>query len=147
MVRKGCEAYLAYVLNVDSKELRLNEIQAVCDFLDVFPDELSGLSLDREVDFDIELYPGTTLVSIVPYHMTPKDLKELKIQLQEFLDRGFIRPSVSLWGESVLFVKKKDRTLKLFIDYHQLNKLIIKNKYPFPRIDYLFDQFRKASVF
>ncbi|GMJ10754.1 hypothetical protein HRI_004744600 [Hibiscus trionum] len=79
--------------------------------------------------------------------MAPKDLKELKTQLQEFLDRGFIRPSVSPWGAPVLFVKKKDGTMRMCIDYRQLNKLTIKNKYPLPRIDDLFDQFRGASVF
>ncbi|KAA3465740.1 RVP_2 domain-containing protein [Gossypium australe] len=86
LVQKGCEAYLAYVLNADSKELSLDEIRAIYDFPNVFPDWLSSLPLDREVEFGIELYPGTSLVSIVLYRMAPKELKELKIQLQELLD-------------------------------------------------------------
>ncbi|KAL5736107.1 hypothetical protein ACOSQ2_030895 [Xanthoceras sorbifolium] len=79
--------------------------------------------------------------------MAPAELKELKIQLQELLDKGFIRPSVSPWGAPVLFVKKKDGSLRLCIDYRQLNKLTVKNKYPLPRIDGLFDQLRGACVF
>ena len=93
------------------------------------------------MEFGIELLPGTTPVSMAPYRMAPKELKELKVQLQELLDRGFIRPSVSPWGASVLFVKKKDGSLRLCIDYRKLNKLTVKNKYPLPRIDDLFDQF------
>ena len=99
------------------------------------------------MEFSIELYAGTNLVSIAPYRMAPKELKELKMQLQELLDRCFIRPSVSPWGAPVLFVKKKDGTMRMCIDYRQLNKLTVKNKYPLPRIDDLFDQFRGASVF
>ena len=86
-------------------------------------------------------------VSITPYRMAPKELVELKAQIQELLDRGFIRPSVSPWGAPVLFVKKKDGTMQMCIDYRQLNKLTIKNKYPLPRIDDLFDQLRRASIF
>ena len=93
------------------------------------------------------MLPGTAPVSIAPYRMAPKELVELKAQIQELLDRGFIRPSVSPWGAPVLFVKKKDGTMRVCIDYRQLNKLTIKNKYPLPRIDDLFDQLRGASVF
>jgi len=91
--------------------------------------------------------PGTAPISIAPYRMAPTELKELKIQLQELLDKGFIRPSVSPWGAPVLFVKKKDGTLRLYIDYRQLNKVTVKNKYPLPRIDDLFDQLKGAGVF
>ncbi|KAA3486309.1 Retrovirus-related Pol polyprotein from transposon 17.6 [Gossypium australe] len=125
-LRKGCEAYLAYV--IDSKELpRLPPV--------------------REVKFGIELAPGTTPILIAPYRMAPTKLKELKAQLQELTDRGFARPSFSPWGALVLFVKKKDETLRMCIDYRQLNKVTVKNKYPLPRIDDLFDQLKGASVF
>ncbi|GMI67523.1 hypothetical protein HRI_000421600 [Hibiscus trionum] len=147
MLRQGCEAYLAFVMNPSSKELRVQDIRTVREFPGVFPEELSGLPPNREVEFGIELYENTTPVSITPYRMAPKELKELKTQLQELLDRGFIRPSVSPWGAPVLFVKKKDGTMRMCIDYRQLNKLTIKNRYPLPRIDDLFDQFRGAAVF
>ncbi|KAL4346647.1 hypothetical protein GQ457_17G011550 [Hibiscus cannabinus] len=101
----------------------------------------------EDVEFEIETYPGSAPVSMAPYRMAPKELKELKVQLQELLDRGFIRPSSSPWGAPVLFVKKKDGSLRLCIDYRKLNKLTVKNKYPLPRIDDLFDQFRGATVF
>jgi hypothetical protein len=82
-----------------------------------------------------------------PYRMSTLELVELKLQLKEMLDKGYIRPSVSPWGAPALFVKKKDSTLKLCIDYRQLNKMTIKNKYPLPRIDDLFDQLRGATIF
>ena len=119
----------------------------VCEYPDVFPEELPGLPHVREVEFGIELVPGTTPISIAPYRMAPTELKELKAQLQELTDRGFARPSFSPWGAPVLFVKKKDGTMRLCIDYRQLNKVTIKNKYPLPRIDDLFDQLKGASVF
>ena len=97
--------------------------------------------------FVIDVVPDATLASITPYRTTPLELKELKLQLQELLEKGFIRPSLSPWGAPVLFVKKKDGTLRLCIDYRQLNKLTIKNKYPLPRIDDLFDQLKGASIF
>ena len=88
-----------------------------------------------------------THISRTPYHMVPTELKELKTQLHELLDKGFIRPSVSPWGAPVLFVKKKDGTLRMCIDYRQINKVTVKNKYPLPRIEDLFDQLKGASVF
>ena len=91
------------------------------------------------MELSIEILPGTAPTSRVPYRMAPTELKELKIQLQELLDKGFIRPSVSPWGAPVLFVKKKDGTLRMCIDYRQINKVTMKNKYPFPRIEDLFD--------
>ena len=99
------------------------------------------------MEFTIDLVPGTTPISQAPYCMAPSELKELKVQLQELVDKGYIRPSVSPWGALVLFVKKKDGTMRLCIDYRQLNKVTIRNKYPLPRIDDLFDQLRGASVF
>ncbi|KAE8693084.1 UDP-Glycosyltransferase superfamily protein isoform 1 [Hibiscus syriacus] len=146
-IRKGSEAFLDYILDTRSPQSDIEGIRIVKEFPDVFPEELSGLPPDREVEFEIEVYYGYTPVSMAPYRMAPKELKELKVQLQELLDRGFIRPSVSPWGAPVLFVKKKDGTLRLCIDYKKLNKLTVKNKYPLPRIDDLFDQFRGASIF
>ena len=121
--------------------------QVVCEYGDVFPDELLGLPPQRVVDFGIELHPGTSPISMTPHRMTPVELQELRVQLQELLDKGFIRPSTSPWGASVLFAKKKDKTLRLCIDYRQLNKVTIKNRYPLSRIDDLFDQLRGARVY
>ncbi|KAG8480712.1 hypothetical protein CXB51_025402 [Gossypium anomalum] len=146
-VKKGCEAYLAYVLDSKELEKKLESVPVVCEYSHVFPEELPGLPPVREVEFGIELVPGTTPISMAPYRMAPTELKELKTQLKELTDRGFARPSFSPWGAPVLFVKKKDGTLRMCIDYRQLNKVTIKNKYPLPRIDDLFDQLKGASVF
>ncbi|KAG8498659.1 hypothetical protein CXB51_004988 [Gossypium anomalum] len=113
----------------------------------MFPEELPGLPPVREVEFGIELVSGTTLISLSPYRMALTELKELKSQLQELTDRGFARPSFSPWSAPVLFVKKKDGTMRMCIDYRQLNKVTVKNKYPLPRIDDLFDQLKGATVF
>ena len=115
--------------------------------MDVFPEELPGLPPDRAISFGIELLPGTAPVSKAPYRMAPAELKELQTQLQELLERGFIRPSHSPWGAPVLFVKKKDGTFRMCIDYRELNKVTIKNKYPLPRIDDLFDQLKGVAIF
>jgi hypothetical protein len=123
------------------------DIPLVCEFLDVFPDNLPGLPPDREVEFVIELKPGTALISRRAYRMPPNELAELKAQLQELLDKGFIRPNSSPWGCPGLFVKKKDQTLRMRVDYRLLNEVTIKNKYPLPRIDILFDQLAEAKVF
>ena len=125
----------------------ISDIPTVSDFSDVFPEELPGLPPHREIEFSIDVVPGVIPTSITPYRMVPLELKELKLQLQELLEKGFIRPNVSPWGAPVLFVKKKDGTLRLYIDYRQLNKLTVKNKYPLPRIDDLFDQLKGASIF
>ncbi|KAG8474747.1 hypothetical protein CXB51_031285 [Gossypium anomalum] len=108
-LRKGYEAYLAFVLNTKNPELKIESVPVVCEFPDVFPEELPGLPPVREVEFGIELIPGTTPISIAPYRMAPLELKELKAQLQELTDKGFVRPSSSPWGAPVLFVKKKRR--------------------------------------
>ena len=123
------------------------DILTVSDFLDVFLEELLGLPPHREIEFAIYIVHGTTPASITPYRMAPLELKELKLQLQGLLEKGFIRPSVSPLGALVLFFKKKDGTLRLCIDYRQLNKLTVKNKYLLPRIDDLFDQLKGASIF
>ncbi|KAA3483477.1 DNA/RNA polymerases superfamily protein [Gossypium australe] len=146
-VRKGCEAYLAYVLDNKMSEKQMESVPVVCEYTDVFPEELPGLPPVREIEFGIELVPGATPISMAPYRMVPTELKELKVQLQELTDRGFARPSFSPWGAPVLFVKKKDGTMRMCIDYRQLNKVTIKNKYPLPRIEDLFDQLKGASVF
>ena len=116
----------------------LPQIPVVCEFPDVFLEELPGLPPDREVEFAIELIPGTAPISRRPYRMPPNELAELKNQLRELLDKGFIRPS-SEWGCPALFVKKKDQSLRMFVDYRPLNAVTIKNKYPLPRLDILFD--------
>ena len=121
--------------------------RAICEYEDVFPDKLQGLPPYRDVDFTIELHLGTSPISMTLHRMAPVELQELKVQLQELLDRGFIRQSTSPWGASVLFAKKKDKTLRLCIDYRQLNRVTIKNMYPLPRIDDLFDQLRRARVY
>ncbi|KAL0554271.1 hypothetical protein IC582_008188 [Cucumis melo] len=147
LLRKGCKAFLAHNVVVQREKLKPEDVPVVKEFLDVFPDDLSGLPPDREIEFTIELLPGTAPISQAPYRMAPSELKELKMQLQELVDKGYIRPSVSPWGAPVLFVKKKDGTLRLYIDYRQLNKVTIRNKYPLPRIDDLFDQLRGAALF
>ena len=132
-------AYLARVVDKSTPEVTLDSVPIVREFLDIFLENLSGLPPDRELEFEIKLLPSSSLVSIPSYRMTPTKLKELKTQLQDLADKGFIRLNVSPWGALVLFVKKKDRTMQLYIDYRQLNKITIKNKYTLPRIDDLFD--------
>ena len=116
--------------------------RVVYEYEDVFRDELPGLPPQKVVDFYIELHPGISPISMTPHRMAPVELQELKVQLQELLDKGFIRPSTSPWGTPVIFPKKKDGTLRLCIDYRQLNRVMTKNRYPLPRIDDLFDQLR-----
>ena len=116
-------------------------------FQDVFPYELPGLPPHKEFNFSIEVYLGTDPISVSSYRMAPLELKELKTQLEELLSKGFICPSTSPWGALVLFVKKKDDTLRLCIDYRKLNRVIVKNKYPLPRIDDLFDQLKGVKYF
>ncbi|WVZ89218.1 hypothetical protein U9M48_035647 [Paspalum notatum var. saurae] len=134
---------------VNTTELQeIKKIPVVCEFPDVFLEELPGLPPDRDVEFKIDLVPGTAPVSRRPYRIAPDELKELKTQLQEQLDKGFIRPSSSPWGCLALFVEKKDQGGKrLCVDYRPLNAVIVKNKYPLPHIDILFDQLAGAKVF
>ena len=146
-LRKGCEAFLALILDSKREQVNLDNIPVIKDFPDVFPEELPGAPPEREVDLSIEVVQGTTPISKAPYRMAPTKLKELKTQLQELLDKGFIRPSVSPWGAPVLFVKKKDGTLRMCIDHRKINKVTVKNKYLLPRIEDLFDQLKRASVF
>ncbi|KAL0448590.1 UNVERIFIED_CONTAM: Retrovirus-related Pol polyprotein from transposon.6 [Sesamum latifolium] len=143
----GCEAYLASVRDVTRISLGVLEVTVLREFFDVFPEELPGLPPHREVDFKIETISGAAPISIAPYRMTPSELKELKKQLEELLDKGFIRPSILPWGAPVLFVKKKDGSMRLCVDYRQLKRITIKNKYPLPQIDDLLDQLKGATVF
>eukprot|EP00253_Pinus_taeda_P014522 PITA_14522 len=148
-IRKKCQIYAIQVgyANQKDKTAMLGNIPVVQEFADVFPEEVPGLPPKRDVDFTIELIPGAAPVSRAPYRMSAPELTELKMQLQELLDKNYIRPSVSPWGAPVLFVKKKDGTFRMCIDYRQLNKLTIKNKYPLPRIDELFDQVKGETLF
>jgi hypothetical protein len=127
--------------------IKVKDIPVVCEYPDVFPDDLPGMPPDRDIEFIIELQPGTAPISKRPYRMPPNELAELKIQLQDLLDKGFICPSASPWGCPSLFVEKKDNSLRLCVDYRPLNAVTIKNKYPLPRIDILFDQLAGAKIF
>jgi len=119
----------------------------VCEYPDVFPKELPGMPPDRDIEFIIDLLPGTGPIAKRPYRMATDELKELKEQLWELQEKGYIRPSSSPWGSPVLFVRKKDGSLRMCIDYRSLNEVTIKNKYPLPRIDDLFDQLQGAKYF
>ncbi|GKB32753.1 putative reverse transcriptase domain-containing protein [Tanacetum coccineum] len=135
------------VMEKKSDEKRLEDIVVVREFPEVFHGDLPGLPLVRKVEFRIDLIPGATPVARVPYRLAPLEMQELSDQLQELANRGFIRPSTSPCGAPVLFVKKKDGSFRMCIDYRELNKLTIKNHYPLPRIDDLFDQLQGSSVY
>ena len=134
-------------LQLEEKEPTLETVPVVCEYPDVFPEDLPGLPPHRDVEFSIDVVPGTAPISKPAYRMAPVEMAELKKQVMELQQKGFIRPSISPWGAPVLFVKKKDGSLRLCIDYRELNKVTIKNKYPLPRIDDLFDQLKGAAVF
>ncbi|GJV76031.1 putative reverse transcriptase domain-containing protein [Tanacetum coccineum] len=133
--------------SVKKDEPKLGDIPIVRDFEDVFPEDLSGLPPQRQVEFRIDLVPGATPIAKSPYRLAPSEMQELSGQLQELQDKGFIRPSHSPWGAPVLFVKKKDGSLRMCIDYRELNKLTVKNRYPLPRINDLFDQLQGSRFF
>ena len=117
LLLKGCESYLAHVLDASVIEVKLKNVLVACEFPDFFSKDLLGLPPDKELEFGIKVLPDSTPISIPSYKMAPKELKELKTQLQNLVDKGFIRSSVSSWGAPVLFVKKKDGTIRLCIDY------------------------------
>ncbi|GJV91325.1 putative reverse transcriptase domain-containing protein [Tanacetum coccineum] len=150
-MEKGCQLFLVQVTmkeNKDkSKEKRLEDVPTVRDFPEVFPEDLPGLPPIRQVEFQINLVPGAALVARAQYRLAPSEMEELSTQLQELSDKGFIRPSSSPWGAPVLFVKKKDGSFRMCLDYRELNKLTVKNRYPLPRIDDLFDQLQGSSVY
>nr|GFC39713.1 putative reverse transcriptase domain-containing protein [Tanacetum cinerariifolium] len=147
LLSHGCEGFLATIHDTTSDVPSIHDQPIVSEFPDVFLDELPGIPPVREVEFNIELIPGAEPISKAPYRMAPIELKELKDQLQELLERSFIRLSVSPWGAPVLFVRKKDGSMTLCIDYRKLNKITIRNRYPLPRIDDLFDQLQGAMHF
>nr|GEW16032.1 putative reverse transcriptase domain-containing protein [Tanacetum cinerariifolium] len=139
---KGCDVFLAHVTTKEAKdkleEKRFEDVPIVRDFPEVFPKDLSGNPPTRQVEFQIDLVPVVAFVARVPYRLAPFEMKELADQLRELSKKGFIRPSSSPWGAPVSFVKKKDRSFRMCIDYRELNKLTVKNRYPLPRIDDLF---------
>ena len=133
------------VFSMDGKSLE--GVPVVNEYPDVFPEELPGMPPDRDIEFVIELIPGTSPIAKRPYRMAASELAELKKQLEELQQSGFIRPSSSPWGAPVLFVKKKDGSMRMCVDYRALNEVTIKNKYPLPRIDDLFYQLKGAKYF
>ncbi|GJS18071.1 putative reverse transcriptase domain-containing protein, partial [Tanacetum coccineum] len=146
-ISRGCQVFIAQVMEKKSDKKRLEDIPIVREFPKVFPQDLPGLPPFRQVEFQTDLIPGAAPVARAPYRLAPSEMQELSNQLQELSDRGFIRPSTSPWGAPVLFVKKKDGSFRMCIDYRELNKLTIKNRYPLPRIDDLFDQLQGSSVY
>ncbi|GJT47617.1 putative reverse transcriptase domain-containing protein [Tanacetum coccineum] len=148
---KGCQVFLAQISakkeEDKSEGKQLKDVPIVRDFPEVFPEDLPGLPPTRPVEFQIDLIPGAALVARAPYRLAPSEMKEFPKQLQEISDKGFIRPSSSPWGAPVLFVKKKDGSFRMCIDYRELNKLTVKNRYPLPRIDDLFDQLQGSSIY
>ncbi|KAL4555062.1 hypothetical protein LXL04_037673 [Taraxacum kok-saghyz] len=139
-LHKKCYAFLAHIVDKSKEPKKIQDIPQVCDFPDVFLEDLLGLPPTRQVEFRIDIIPGAAPIARSPYRLAPSEMQELSSQLQELLRKGFTRPSFSPWGAPVLFVKKKDGSLRMCIDYRELNKLTVKNRYPLPRIDDLFDQ-------
>ncbi|GJS73249.1 reverse transcriptase domain-containing protein [Tanacetum coccineum] len=149
-IDKGCQVFLVQMMKkeeTEASEKRIEDVPVVRDFPKVFPEDLPGLPPTRQVEFHIELIPGTAPVARAPYRLAPAEMKELAEQLKELSDKGFIRPSSSPWGAPILFVKKKDGSFRMCIDYRELNKLTVKNRYPLPRIDDLFDQLQGSSIY
>ncbi|GKF97444.1 hypothetical protein Tco_0293265, partial [Tanacetum coccineum] len=154
-MEKGFPIFLAHVTTKEiedkSEKKRLEDVPIVQDFPEVFPEDLPGLPSTRQVEFQIYLVPGAAPgaapVARAPYRLAPFEMKELSEQLKELSDKGFIRPSSSPWGAPVLFVKKKDGSFRMCIDYRELNKLTVKNRYPLPRIDDLFDQLQGSNIY
>ncbi|GJU12981.1 putative reverse transcriptase domain-containing protein [Tanacetum coccineum] len=146
-IERGCQMFVAQVIEKKSKEKRLEDVPVICNFPKVFSDDLLGLPPPRQVEFLIDFVLGAASIARAPYRLAPSEMKELSVQLQELLEKGFIRSSLSSWGAPVLFVKKKNGSFQMCIDYRQLKKLTIKNHYPLPRIDDLFDQLQGSSVY
>jgi hypothetical protein len=143
---QGKEVVIRWLLNRKEAD-SLETIKVVSQFPNVFPKDLPSMPPERKVEFAIELLPGTTPISKRAYRVFRPELVELKKQIDELSEKGYIRPSTSPWAAPVLFVEKKDGTRRMCIDYQALNEVTIKNKYPLPRIEDLFDQLREASVF
>ncbi|GKC68194.1 putative reverse transcriptase domain-containing protein [Tanacetum coccineum] len=147
----GCDVFLAHISMKEAKDKskgkRLEDVPTIRDFPEVFPKDLPGIPPTRQVEFQIDLVLGAAPVAWAPYRLAPSKMKELAEQLQELSGKGFIRPSSLPWGAPILFVKKKDGSFRMCIDYRELNKLMVKNHYPLPRIDDLFDQLQGSSVY
>nr|GFA72421.1 putative reverse transcriptase domain-containing protein [Tanacetum cinerariifolium] len=148
---KGCHVFLAQISatkeDYKSERKQVKDVPIVQDFPEVFHEDLPGLPPARPIEFQIDLIPGAALVARAPYRLASSEMKELSKQLQELSDKGLIRASSSPWGALVLFVKKKDGSFRMCIDYRELNKLTVKNRYPLPRIDDLFDQLQGSSIY
>lgn len=126
LIRTGHTCYMVTVYDTSDAEPKTQNGRVVRDFLDVFPDQIPGFPPAQEIDFTIELAPGSAPLSKAPYRLAPDELKELKKQLDELLEKGYIRPNSSPWGAPVLFVKKKDGSMRLCIDYRGINQMTIK---------------------
>nr|GEX80023.1 putative reverse transcriptase domain-containing protein [Tanacetum cinerariifolium] len=146
-IERGSQLFMAQVTEKKQVKKQLQDVPVICNFPEVFPDDLPGLPPPRQVEFKIELMPGAAPVACVPYRLALSEQKELSNQLKELSEKGFICPSSSPWGALVLFVKKKDGSFRMCIDYRELNKLIVKNRYQLSRIDDLFDQVQGSSVY
>ncbi|GJR92152.1 putative reverse transcriptase domain-containing protein [Tanacetum coccineum] len=150
-MERGFPIFLAHVTAKEvedkSEKKRNEDVPIVQDFPKVFPEDLPGLPPTRQVEFQIDLVPGAAPVARAPYRLAPSEMKELSEQLKELSDKGFIRPSSSPWGALILFVKKKDGSFGMCINYRELNKLTVKNRYPLLRIDDLFDQLQGSSIY
>ncbi|GJW98693.1 putative reverse transcriptase domain-containing protein [Tanacetum coccineum] len=146
-IERGCKLFLAQVTEKEPADRSLKDVPVIRDFPEVFPDDLLRLPAPQQVEFRIELVPGSAPVAHAPYHLAPSEMKELVGQLQDLSEKGFIRLSSSPWGASVLFVKKKDGSFCMCIDYRELKRLIVKNRYPLQRINDLFDQLQGSSVY
>nr|GEX60257.1 putative reverse transcriptase domain-containing protein [Tanacetum cinerariifolium] len=148
---KGCHVFLAHVTTKQtedkSEKKRLEDVPIVRDFPEVFPEDFPGLPPTRQVEFQIDMIPGDAPVARAPYRLAPTEMKELSDQLKELSEKGFIRPSSSPSGAPVFFVKKNDGSFRMCIDYRELNKITVKNRYPLPWIDDLFDQLQGSSVY
>ncbi|GKC35264.1 hypothetical protein Tco_1047648 [Tanacetum coccineum] len=144
--RSFVDTRFSSMLNIDPVKIGAN-VPVIRDFPEVFPEEFPGLPPPRQVEFRIDLVPGAAPVARAPYRLAPSEMRELSVQLQELLEKGFIHPSSSPWGAPVLFVKKKDGSFRMCIDYRELNKLTVKNRYPLSRIDDLFDQLQGSSMY
>ncbi|GJT48777.1 hypothetical protein Tco_0974934 [Tanacetum coccineum] len=143
----GCHAFMARVVHNSFEKKSLKDVLVVNEFLDVFPEDLPGIPPEWQVEFQIDHIPGATPIAKTPYRLALSEMKELMSQLQELLDKGFILPSSSPWGALILFVKNKDGSMRMCIDYRELNKVTVKNVYPLLRIDDLFDQLQGARWF
>ena len=143
---QGCSGFLAYVMDTWEKcKVTMDDVPIVRDYPDVFPKDFPRVPPERQVEFRNNLVPGAAPITKAPNRLAPPEKQELSTQLQGLLDKGFIRPTCSPWGAPILFVKKKDGSHRMCIDYRELNKVIVKNRYPFLRVDDFFEQLQGAS--